>query len=100
MQYCPLSPDPALQPVSGPTTRPLAPPGRQVPAAARREYRTCDDEGKAEADAQGERLVQKSYPQDEGDGRVDIGDHSRADRPDLVDEGEKDEKAEQGRNDS
>ena len=57
-----------------------------------------DDERKAEAEAQGERLVRAGDPKHQGNGRVDVGDDRRAHRSDLVDEGEEDEEGEQAGN--
>ena len=67
-------------------------------APMRGEDRARDDERKAEAEAQGERLVEQDDPKHQGNGRVDVGDDRRAHRSDLVDEGEEDEEGEQAGN--
>ena len=69
--------------------------GRTSPAG--REHRAGDDEREAQSEAEGERFAEQDDAEDEGDGRIDVGDDGRADGPDLVDEGEEDEEAEQRR---
>src|SRR4051812_35461722 len=61
---------------------------RDRSAAAGGQHAAEQHQRQAQRDAEGERLAEQQYPEDDGDGRVDERDDQRPLRPHLADEQE------------